>query len=139
MLYLIDTNIFLRVLVKEDEESFQSSLSLLEGVKHKQWDAFAPGIVLSEIVWTLRSYYKFSKPDAVKAVQSIMNLRGLGVIDGYNYELALELYQHHAVKYIDACIASLPMVQEHRATIISYDGDFDKLGVERKEPAQVVL
>lgn len=139
MLYLIDTNIFLRVLVKEDEASFQSGLKLLEGIKQKQWNAVVPGIVLSEIAWTLRSYYKFPKLQVVTAIQSVINLRGLTIVDDYNYHLALDLYQHRAVKYIDACIASLPMVQGQQATIISYDHDFDKLGVERKEPDQIVM
>lgn len=139
MLYLIDTNIFLRVLIKENEASFQSGLKLLEGIKQKQWNAVMPGIVLSEIAWTLRSYYRFPKPQVVTAIQSVISLRGLTIVDDYNYHLALDLFQHHSVKYIDACIASLPVVQREQATIISYDDDFDKLGVERKEPDQIVM
>ena len=139
MTYLIDTNIFLRVLIREDEASFQSGLRLFEGIKQKDWNASVPGIVLSEIVWTLKSYYQFSKPEVVAAVQSVVNLRGLSIIDDYNYALALEFYQNHSVKYVDACIASLPIVQDEQATIISFDHDFDKLGVSRKEPNEVLM
>lgn len=138
MTYLIDTNIFLRVLIREDESSFQSGLRLFEGIKQKEWNAFVPGIVLSEIVWTLTSYYQFSKPEVVAAVQGVLNLRGLSVIDNYNYALAVEFYQNHSVKYVDACIASLPVVQDQQATIISFDHDFDKLGVSRKVPDEVL-
>jgi predicted nucleic-acid-binding protein len=139
MLYLIDTNIFLRVLIKEDEMSFQSSLKLLEAIKHGQGNAVIPGIVLTEINWTLRSYYKFPKPQVVAAIQGILNLRGLMIVDNYNHQLALDLYQRHAVKYVDACIASLPAVQERQATIISFDHDFDKIGIARREPHQIEL
>ncbi len=138
MSYLIDTNIFLRVLIREDETSFQSGLQLLEEIKLKKWDAFVPGIVLSEIAWTLKSYYGFSKSEIVSALRSIQNLRGLTLIDNYNYQLALDLYHHHAVKYIDACIASLPLIQEDGATLISYDRDFDKMGIDRKEPIHIL-
>jgi predicted nucleic-acid-binding protein len=134
MLYIIDTNVFLRVLVKEDEASFQASLQLLEGIKQKKYTAYIPGIVLPEIAWTLRSYYEFPKPQIVQAVQGILNLRGITIVDDYNYPLAIDLYEHHSVKYIDACIASLPAVQEKGAVIVSYDYDFDKLGIERREP-----
>jgi predicted nucleic acid-binding protein len=134
MLYIIDTNIFLRVLVKENEASFQASLQLLEGIKQKRYTAYTPGIVLSEIAWTLRSYYGFPKPQIIQAVQSILNLRGITIVDDYNYPLAIDLYQHHSVKFIDACIASLPAFQEKQAVIVSYDQEFDKLGIERKEP-----
>lgn len=134
MQYVIDTNVFLRVLVEEDEASFQAGLQLLENIKQKKCTACIPGIVLSEIVWTLHSFYEFPKPQVVQALQSILNLRGITIVDDYNYPVALDLYQHHSVKYVDACIVSLPVIQENGATIISYDHDFDKLGVERKEP-----
>lgn len=139
MLYIIDTNVFLRVLVKEDEATFQAGLNLLESIKQKKCTACIPGIVLSEIVWTLHSYYEFPKPKVVEAVQSILNLRGITIVDDYDYHLALDLYQQHSVKYVDACIASLSVVQENKATIVSYDRDFDKLGVERKEPDTISL
>lgn len=134
MLYIIDTNVFLRVLVKEDEASFTAGLRLLETIKQKKCTAYIPGIVLSEIVWTLHSYYEFPKPQVVQALESILNLRGITLVDDYNYPLALDLYQRHSVKYVDACIASLSVVQDKRAAIVSYDHDFDKLGIERREP-----
>lgn len=137
MPYLIDTNIFLRVLIREDEASFHSGLHLLEDIKHKQAEAFVPGIVLSEIAWTLKSYYAFSKPEIVSALRSVQHLRGLNLIDNYDYALALDFYQHHAIKYVDACIASLPLIQNKQAILISYDHDFDKLGIARKEPDQI--
>lgn len=134
MLYIIDTNVFLRVLVKEDEASLTAGLRLLETIKQKKCTAYIPGIVLSEIVWTLHSYYEFPKPQVVQALESILNLRGITLVDDYNYPLALDLYQQHSVKYVDACIASLSVVQDKRAAIVSYDHDFDKLGIERREP-----
>jgi predicted nucleic-acid-binding protein len=139
MLYVIDTNVFLRVLVKEDESTFEASLNLLEAIKQKRCKAVIPGIVLSEIVWTLLSYYKFPKARVVSALQSILNLRGITVVDDYDYPLALELYQQNAVKYADACIASLPIMQNGQAQIVSYDYDFDKLNLERLEPNEVAV
>jgi predicted nucleic acid-binding protein len=137
MKYVIDTNIFLRVLINEHELSYRSGLELLEEVKLGKWDAVVPGVVLSELAWILSSYYKFPKTKVVMAIQSVMNLRGLTVVDEYEYHLAFDLYLHHSVKYIDACIASMPMIQNQQAIIVSYDHDFDKLGVQRKEPHQV--
>ena len=134
MIYVLDTNIFLRVLINEEEKSFQASLGLLKEIKQKKHTALVPDIVLSEIVWTLKSYYGFPKPKIIEAVQSILNLRGVEIIDGYNYRTAFSLFKENNVKYINACIASLPVLQNGKAIVVSYDHDFDKLGISRQEP-----
>ena len=137
-MYVIDTNIFLRVLVKEDEKAFNSCFALLEAIKKNQLSACIPSMVLPEIVWTLQSYYDFPKPKVIAAVRGILNLRGLKVVEGYDHATALDFYQSKSVKYIDACIASLSEIQEDGAIVISYDHDFDKIGVKREEPDQVL-
>ncbi len=137
MNYVIDTNIFLRVLIKEDKKVFQDSINVLEAVKRKTFTTYIPGIVLSELAWTLRSYYQFPKPKVINALQGVLNLRGVTLIDEYDYRVALDLYAQNAVKYVDACIASLPLLRSQQATLISYDRDFDKLGILRKEPADI--
>jgi predicted nucleic acid-binding protein len=139
MQYVIDTNIFLRVLVKENEPTFQDCLAVLEAVKQKAIPAIVPGIVLSEVVWTLSSFYEFPKAQVIEAVQSILNLRGVIILDDYDYSLALDLYQNHTVKYTDAVIASLRLFQNPETQLISYDADFDKLAIKRTEPGKISL
>lgn len=68
-------------------------------------------MVLSEIAWTLLSYYKFSKPEVVKALRGIVNLRGLSIIDKFQFS--------------------------KNWIIVSYDHDFDKIDIKRMEPGQI--
>ena len=42
------------------------------------------------------------------------------------------------MKFIDALIASHKSIQEEAAVIVSYDKDFDKLGILRKEPKDII-
>lgn len=139
MLYFIDTNIFLRVLHKENEKSFHECMTFLQAVKVNQCEAQTATIVLTEVVWTLNSFYKISKGKIIEGLLSIVNMNGLKIIDTYNHSLALKLFERYSVKYIDALIASLSPIIDKEMTVVSYDRDFDKLKVLRQEPSSISL
>jgi uncharacterized protein len=138
MIYFLDTNIFLRTLVKENEEVYKNCYSLLNNIKHNKYEAVTSHLVLAEISWTLSSYYKFPKNKVILGLNSIINLRGLTLIDNFDMSQALVLYKNKEVKYIDSMIASMPELQMKKWSIVSYDHDFDKLGVKRIEPQNLI-
>ncbi|MDP3955608.1 MAG: PIN domain-containing protein [bacterium] len=138
MKYFIDTNIFLRVLIQEDKKQFTECKNLLQRVKENKLDACTGTIVLAEVVWTLGSYYQYSKAQVVEAVKSIFNLRGLRILDTYDNARAIELFEKYSVKYIDTLIASYAEIADKDITIISYDRDFAKLPVLYKTPREVI-
>ena len=137
--YVLDANIFLRVLVREEKKTFDECRRLLLSVKQNKIKAVIPGLVLSEVVWTLSSYYRFSKDKVIRGVRSILQLSGMRIVDRYDYRLALDLYRDHRVKYIDTCIASIEEVQRKKWTVVSYDRDFDALDVLRREPSELLM
>ena len=136
--YFLDTNIFLRVLIKEGNRVFKDCYQLLERVKTNQIKAATANIALAEIAWTLHSYYQFPKGEVVQAIKGILNLRGLRIIDSYEPFWAIEKFRQHNIKYIDALIASILIRQKSKWVIVSYDKDFDKIGVKRKEPEEII-
>lgn len=134
MQYFVDTNIFLRTLIKEDEVQFNKCRIFLQQIKENKIEAYTNTLVLAEVVWTLTSYYQFSKSSVIQALRSIINLRGLKIVDNYDYLTALGLFEKYSVKYIDTLIASNSQVHSKQATIVTYDQDFKKLPVLYKEP-----
>ena len=52
--------------------------------------------------------------------------------------MAIELFEMYSVKFIDCLLASSKLVQKGDAVILSYDRDFDKLGVRRVEPKDIL-
>lgn len=137
MIYLIDTNIFLRVLIKNNNDTVHDDcVRLLKKAQNKSLRCQTSSVVLSEVAWTLKSFYGFAKSDIVNALTSINNLH-LQVNDNYQTVVAVNKYNKNNVKFIDALIASIPEIQNGKMTIISYDKDFDKLGVKRMEPNHV--
>lgn len=135
--YFVDTNVFLRTLVKEDTDSFNDCLKFLRGIKENQWSAVTTPIVLAEVAWTLGSYYRFPKSAIIRGIQSIVNIRGLTIGGNHQVAEAVDLYRDHSVKFVDAMIASIPQIRMHEWIVISYDHDFDAIDCLRKEPGDI--
>ena len=134
--YFIDTNIFLRALVKENEKTFKECYQFLKLVEERRLRALTSSLVLAEIEWVLGSFYKFEKTKVVQALGSVLSLKGLQIIDAINPRLALEIFREKNVKFIDALIASDPRIFKKEVIVVSYDRDFDKIGVLRKKPKE---
>lgn len=135
--YLLDTNVFIRALVKEDEAAFEQAKTVLEKCKLGLIRAHTHDLVLAELIWTLQSAYHQPKQVAIDAVEGIINLRGLSVESSFDKHLALELYRQSSVKYIDACLASVSQVQKKQWAIVSFDQDFKKLPVIWLKPKEL--
>jgi predicted nucleic-acid-binding protein len=138
MRYFIDSNIFLRVLAKDNEKQYHCCVGFLKALKENKIEAYTSTVVLTEVVWTLSSYYQFKKEELIRGFKSIIALRGLKIFDQYDYFKAADLYEKYSIKFIDALIASDQEILEKKIIIVSYDKDFDKLPVIRKEPGEIV-
>lgn len=138
MIYFIDTNVFLRALINDNDKSFQDCLRVLKFIKETKIKACVSNFILAEIHWTLSSFYKFPKQKNIEALKSILNLKGLKIENDVDLNITLETYQKHNVKFIDALIASHPLILMKKAAIISYDRDFNKLDVLWKEPDEIM-
>lgn len=97
--------------------------------------AFTSHLVLAEFGWTCLSSYDLSRREVADLLQGISEMRHLEIVDSINTPLVLELYSRHAMKLIDAFLAAHQVIQEKNAIMVSYDRDFDKLNVPRREPS----
>jgi len=69
---------------------------------------------------------------------SLVKMRNLVIIDKTDPIEAVEIYSKISLKFIDAMIASYPLIRTGKMHIISYDKEFDKIpGVKRLEPHQL--
>lgn len=126
------------MLAKDDEKSFRECTAVLDKVKKGEIEGKTANLVLVEILWTLESYYKWEKTRVTRSIRGILNLGGLKIVDGYRAIGALELYGKYNVKFVDAMIASIQEIKDKTWIVVSYDSDFDKLGVKRKGPGEVI-
>ncbi len=131
-LVFIDTNIFLRAIVKEDEQTFNDCLSFLKTVSNGRIKAITSTLVFMEINFVLLSFYKFPKEKVQQILESILDLPHLKIVDVFDMREAIETYKKTKVKFIDCLIASL--LRKKDSKIVSYDLDFDKLKIKRLSP-----
>jgi predicted nucleic-acid-binding protein len=139
MRYFVDSNIFLRFFAKEENSRVLKECALfIEALKKGKIKATTSHLVIAEVVWTLLTAYKTSKENVVKVVLSIESLSGIKIIDRFITAEAHKMFKDYNVKYIDALIASSPNIRSKKWAVVSYDKDFDKLGVIRKEPQDII-
>jgi len=136
--YFIDTNIFVRFFVRDSERSFRECSAVFESLAAGDFVAVTSSAVIAEIHWLLKSYYKIDKQNIVGFVVRALSLSHLKIDNRGDTALANVLFRDASVKFIDALIASHPDIQNGSMTVISYDKDFDKLGVKRIEPKALV-
>ncbi len=135
--YFIDSNIFLRPIVKDDFRKVKECEELLEKLKSGEIKAFTSNLILAEIVWTGGRFYKIEKGDLITAIKGILGFKNLKVVEDSNPNLAIEIYEKFPVKFIDALIASNSKIFQREVSVVSYDKDFDKIGIKRIEPSKI--
>jgi len=136
--FFLDSNIFLRPIVKDDEVKQNECRDLFNRVNENKLITVTSSFVLAEIVWVCQKFYGLDKETVVGALKRILNYKGIKVLDGSNTALAVDIYERYNIKFIDALIASHPKIQSKEMIVVSYDKDFDKLGIIRKEPGEII-
>ncbi len=139
MKYFIDTNVFLDLVVREGGTRYKESRVFLDKVKSGEVVAITSNLVLAEVGWVLGSFYKTEENEVSRAITLIISIVGLKFVEKVVWADALSLFCRKKVKLVDCLIASMPKISEGKWAVVSYDKDFDKLGVKRMEPGDVVL
>jgi hypothetical protein len=62
------------------------------------------GLVIAELIWTLRCYYRVPKEEVIEKVSIIISTPNLHVVDRTIIADALVLYSQKNIDFIDACI-----------------------------------
>lgn len=129
----IDTNVFLRFFTADIPEQSLRAKALIERLEEGTLEAYVSDLVFAELVWVMKSYYGLSPADIFNKLSFLLNLRGLKVA---NRSLLLEALTEYVTKNVDFIDSYNASFMRHRSidVIFSYDRDFDRLGVMRKEP-----
>ncbi len=114
----IDTNILLRFLMKDDPVLSPQPLEIIAAN-----DCFVSHAALTEVVYTLESYYRSSRADIGHALDALFSLHHLTVEDRAVTERAVAWYKS-GMDLGDAMIAASSHGAEHVAT---FDRDFARL------------
>ena len=106
MRLFIDTNLFLRYFTKDNQEMYETVEKILLCVLHSEIRIATSTIVLTEIMYTLQSFYKCDQKTIQKHVDSILQIANLVLIDETNFRRAYEYHKKKKVKISDCLIVT---------------------------------
>lgn len=137
MNYFVDTNIFIRIITKDDLKKADSSSKYLQQIQKEKGTLFLTTVTLFELAWLLKSFYQLNNQQIEEKLSAIKNTEGIKIlpsIDGDLFVQAAELSNKKGIDLIDAYYIQL-MKHYNIKNIITYDNDFKKLaGIKIIQP-----
>ena len=128
---LIDTNVILRFLLNDVAEQAEKAKRLFEDIETGVEKVYLTDLVISECIWVLEKFYKVPRKEIKDSLKPIITFQGVNTQSSKSKLLeALDLWEEREVDWTDALL-TVCCLREGRE-IISFDKDFDKLGVVRR-------
>ncbi len=130
----IDANVILRFITADHPEMSPRCRDLFARVQQGEEAVFLPEAALSDVVWTLRSFYSWPIERIRQFVGDLLALDGVQMARKALVWEALSLFVEGSLDFSDALIvAEMDVVELNE--LYSYDRDFDRVeGVTRFEP-----
>lgn len=130
----LDTNIFLRFFLKENESMFQRLEKLFYEIISGNIIGVSNAMIIAEVVWVLSRSYKWNKEKICDNIEFILSTPNIRFKDKVILVNAISIYKEKNIGFIDAYNYSY-MKANGVTEIYSFDRDFDKLkDVKRLEP-----
>ncbi len=132
----IDTNLWVRLFIKDNQEQFEKTKMLLAAVEEGSIRAYTSTIVFLELQFVLQKLYKLSHEGVIEIFEIIRKVRNITVIEKTNLDLAIKLFKLYKIKFPDCLIAS--QLSED-TVLISFDEQLSKIKeIEVRSPEEIV-
>ena len=99
--YIVDTNFFLRFLLKDDLKQYKEVERLFKKAKKGKAKIIVAQIVLFEISFILGNYYKLSRVDIIEKLDSLLNTPYLVVEEKRCFINSLKIYESSSLSFVD--------------------------------------
>ena len=130
----LDSNIFLRYFLKENELVFRRLEKLFSEIISGNIIGVANAMIIAEVVWVLSRSYKWNKEKICDNIEFILITPNIRFKDKAILVNAVNVYEEKNIGFIDAYNYSY-MKANGIDEIYSFDRDFDKLkDVKRLKP-----
>jgi len=130
----LDTNIFLRFFLKENELVFRRLEKLFSEIISGNIIGVTNAMIIAEVVWVLSRSYKWNKEKICDNIEFILITPNIRFKDKAILVNAVNVYKEKNIGFIDAYNYSY-MKANSIDEIYTFDRDFDELqDVKRLEP-----
>lgn len=122
-MFVIDTNVLVRILLEEPGSSVQ--VKLARAFAKKQAKLFVPQIVQVELVWVLSGTYEVAKNEIITVLEHLANNEAFLLQNEDQFLEALHLLKTSNVDFSDCLI--LAESQNAGYSVVTFDKKFSKL------------
>jgi predicted nucleic acid-binding protein len=129
---IIDANVILRYLLRDDESLFQKASALLEKVKTGEETALIPESVLAECVYVLLKIYGVEREVIAEKLRGLLAYKGVVNPDKRILMDSLELFGRTGLSIVDCIICSMSI--DGRIPLFTFDEDLRKTCARRSPP-----
>ena len=133
MISLLDTNVIVRFLTGNTDEKFRGVYDYFQDIEQGKISVELKLIVLFQTIFVLKSYYKVPKGKIVKAMKGLLKLKGLKIIEKKIVVSMMDIWDSNNIEIVDAYLVAC-LEKNSQNILYSYDKDFDKFKINRKEP-----
>ena len=133
MTALLDTNVLIRFLTSDKTQKFQGVYALFESLEQGDLGVELKLIVLFHVVFVLKSFYSVPREDIATGMIGILEYKGIIVKEKRIVRRTIELWRDSKLDIVD-CYLIACMEGDRQNILYSYDRDFDKFEINRKEP-----
>jgi predicted nucleic-acid-binding protein len=123
----IDTNVLVRLLVRDDEAQFQAATRLVEQAEAAGEPLLIVLTTLLETEWVLRSRYRLDKPAIAATFARLLETDGVALEHEPTAEEALYIWNQHPSADFADCLHNARAAQLGRTRFVTFDAAAAKL------------
>jgi len=121
---LLDANIIVRFFMRDNEEHYKIAETFFMALEAGQKYAILLDIIMAEIVYVLKSYYKQDKKYIVDRLELLLQYENLEVSNSAVIIEALEVYANKNIDFADAMLCAKKNLEGYE--VMSFDKDLKK-------------
>ncbi|MBW1717760.1 MAG: PIN domain-containing protein [Deltaproteobacteria bacterium] len=130
---LIDTNVIVRFLIGDEDPKYKNLYNFFVQLEQGKIQVELKLIVLFQVIFVLTSFYKIPRPRVAEVLTDLLKYRGIKIKEKKTIKRMLFLWKEHSLDIVDCYLLAL-LEAEPQNVLYSYDKDFDRFGINRKEP-----
>ena len=121
---LLDANVVLRFLVRDNEELYAKSLTVIKDIEAGKIEALLLDFIMAEIVYVLKRIYKVEKEAIANALKKLLLSDNIYTDNKIVTFEALDIYANKNIDFTDAMLCAKKNLEGFE--IISFDKDMRK-------------
>ena len=133
MIALLDTNVLIRFLTSDKTQKFRGVYTLFESLERGDLRVELKLIVLFQVIFVLKSFYSVPIEEIATGMLEILEYKGIIVKEKRIVRRTLTLWHDNKLD-IEDCYLIACLEGDRQNILYSYDRDFDKFEINRKEP-----